>query len=262
MKRDNNKWLDWVGWCADATFGTIGLIVEKASDECAEIAIRALPLVAPLPNAIGLFFVAQSALRFDYWQALAFALSAELALFGLVDVVLRIFNNYLADKERYKWPLVTAIVCATLMLLIVAVVVYSLEVVHAGGNKILAVLPFISGVGAVALAIRRWDNVQVETKRMNLQAEHERRLELKAAKAVNKPAVNSVNEPVNTPVDSVNSSEFDTEKLLEFYRDNPVASLRKAGAAMGVSHTMISKTLKALESEGRVHVNGKVEVQP
>ena len=169
MIRENNTWLNWVKTLASGTFGTIGVIVEKASEECSEIAIRALPLVSPLPNAIGLFFVAQSALGFGFWQALTFALSAELALFGLVDVLLKVFDGYLVDKRRYTAPLWAAGLCALGMLAIIIGVVYKLEVAHAGGNWVLAVLPLISGVGAVALAVRRWDTNQQNIKRSELQ---------------------------------------------------------------------------------------------
>lgn len=165
----SNKWLKWVGTFSDSLFGTLRVIVETASEDSAEIAIRALPLVSPLPNAIGLFFVAQSSLGFGVWQAATFALSSELALFGLVDVLLRVFDGYLVNRKRYLVPLWAAGVCAITMLLIIVGVVYKLEVAHAGGNAVLAVLPFISGVGAIALAVRRWDKNQVDQTRVELE---------------------------------------------------------------------------------------------
>lgn len=168
-KQSENRWLQWVGTFSDGLFGTLRVIVETASEDSAEIAIRALPLVSPLPNAIGLFFVAQSSLNFGVWQAATFALSSELALFGLVDVLLRVFDGYLINRKRYLVPLWAAGVCAITMLLIIVGVVYKLEVAHAGGNAVLSVLPFISGVGAIALAVRRWDKNQVDQTRVELE---------------------------------------------------------------------------------------------
>ncbi len=170
MNKEQNRWLQWVSTFSDSLFGTLRVIVETASEDSAEIAIRALPLVSPLPNAIGLFFVAQSSLGFGVWQAATFALSSELALFGLVDVLLRVFDGYLVNRKRYLVPLWAAGVCAITMLLIIVGVVYKLEVAHAGGNAVLAVLPFISGVGAIALAVRRWDKNQVDQTIVELKA--------------------------------------------------------------------------------------------
>lgn len=83
-------------------------------------------------------------------------------------------------------------------------------------------------------------------------------------KSVNRAVNGVVNTPPetpgNTPVDTVNTGEIDTQKLLEFYRENPASSLRKTGTAFGVSHTQISKVLKRLEGEGLVSVNGVVKV--
>lgn len=96
------------------------------------------------------------------------------------------------------------------------------------------------------------------------KASHALKLELQREKAVNKTVNGTVNsqpkQPQNTPDDSVNNGEIDTDKLLEFYTQNPASSLRKTGAQFGVSHTQISKVLKRLESEGRVTVNGVVKV--
>jgi hypothetical protein len=110
---------------------------------------------------------------------------------------------------------------------------------------------------------------QAEQERV--AAEHAQRLELqrqkeeaKLHKSVNQSVNSAVNKPSkmtdDTPVDSVNSAEVDTEKLLDFYKNNPASSLRKTGAAFGVSHTQIGKILKRMESDGLVSVNGVVKV--
>ena len=98
-------------------------------------------------------------------------------------------------------------------------------------------------------------------------AEHTQALELQRLKAesklstpVNKTVNVDKNPPVTTPDDSVNGGEIDIEKLLEFYRQNPKSSLRNTGNQFGISHTQVSKVLKRLASEQRVHVNGTVQV--
>lgn len=117
---------------------------------------------------------------------------------------------------------------------------------------------------------RKADNQRLENERLDAEAKRAKRY----AVAVNEP----VNEPVNRSVNTVNTvnatgntsegeklaaprNTVDDNALLSFYTDNQNASLRAAGAQFGVSHTQISKILKRLESEGRVHVNGTVEVQ-
>lgn len=98
-------------------------------------------------------------------------------------------------------------------------------------------------------------------------ADHAQALELQRLKAeaklstpVNKTVNVDKKQPVNTPDDSVNGGEIDIEKLLEFYRQNPKSSLRNTGSQFGISHTQVSKVLKRLASEQRVHVNGTVQV--
>lgn len=98
-------------------------------------------------------------------------------------------------------------------------------------------------------------------------AAHAQALELQRLKAeaklstpVNKTVNVDKKQPVTTPDDSVNDSEIDIDKLLEFYSQNPKSSLRNTGKQFGISHTQVSKILKRLESEQRVHVNGSVQV--
>ena len=106
------------------------------------------------------------------------------------------------------------------------------------------------------------------------QAEHDRKLEFlreKALQSVSRPvsrpvsplqngeSVTPVFQPLQ-PVADTKSDDIDTDLLLQYYSENPKSSLRKAGEKFGVTHTRIKRALEKLESEGRVHVNGKVEV--
>lgn len=130
----------------------IGFIVGHTSDHGADIAIRALPILSPMPNAISMFYVSQTALGFGFWQALGFALAVEFALFGLFEVALMMFDGIQTDMRRYHYPFWLAVGVAVVVMVLIIVVVALLETSH----RILAVLPLFSAAGAVALALRRW----------------------------------------------------------------------------------------------------------
>ena len=119
---------------------------------------------------------------------------------------------------------------------------------------------------ALALEMKRRE---AELKLAQQQAAHAQKLEIErqrvAAKLSTKLStpVKSVDkvEPLTTSgklVDSVNVDKI----ILDFYRDNPLGSLRKAGAAAGISHTAVSNKLDDFEERGMVHRNGNgVEVR-
>lgn len=130
----------------------IGYIVGHTSDHGADIAIRALPILSPMPNAIGMYYVSMHTLSFGHWQALTFALAIEFALFGLFEVALMMFDGTQADERRYRWPFRLAVTVAVVVMALIIIVVFRLETAH----PILAVLPLFSAAGAVALALRRW----------------------------------------------------------------------------------------------------------
>lgn len=130
----------------------IGFIVGHTSDHGADIAIRALPILSPMPNAIGMYYVSMTVLSFGHWQALAFALAIEFALFGLFEVALMMFDGTQTDTQRYHWPFRLAVSVAVIVMALIILVVWRLETAH----PILAVLPLFSAAGAVALALRRW----------------------------------------------------------------------------------------------------------
>ena len=59
----------------------IDFIVGRTSESLAEILTKALPLVAPIPNAVSIYFVVQTALGYNLVQALAVAASVECMFF-------------------------------------------------------------------------------------------------------------------------------------------------------------------------------------
>lgn len=132
----------------------IGFIVDKTSEQGADIAIRALPIVSPLPNAISMYYVSQTVLKFTDLQAKAFAIAMELALFGLFEVVLNQFDGWQRDPKRYTITLRLASAIAVGVMVLIIIVVWRVET----DRPILATLPLFSAAGAAALTLRRWHN--------------------------------------------------------------------------------------------------------
>jgi hypothetical protein len=144
--------IKWIKESYGSLIDLVGFIVGHTSDHGADIAIRALPILSPMPNAIGMYYVSMHTLGFGHWQALAFALAIEFALFGLFEVALMMFDGTQADERRYRWPFRLAVTVAVVVMALIIIVVFRLETAH----PILAVLPLFSAAGAVALALRRW----------------------------------------------------------------------------------------------------------
>lgn len=135
----------------------VAFVVGHTSDQGADVAIRALPILVPLPNAISMYFVSMTVLGFTHEQALAFAAAIECAMFGLIEVALHMFDGYLKDKRRYLWPFYISLGVVVLVTLIIIRLVYALEV-GADGHTILALLPVMSCASAVGLGLKRWHN--------------------------------------------------------------------------------------------------------
>lgn len=135
----------------------IAFVVGHTSDQGADVAIRALPILVPLPNAISMYFVSKTVLGFTHEQALAFAAAIECAMFGLIEVALHMFDGYLKDKRRYAWPFYISLGVVVVVTVIIIRLVYVLEI-GAEGHTILALLPVMSCASAVGLGLKRWHN--------------------------------------------------------------------------------------------------------
>lgn len=138
-----------------ALIHVVWYIATETADRGADIAARALALLAPLPNAVSVFNVSQHSLGYDQLQAFAFAAAIELALFAIIEVALHMWDGVLSNRGRYAIPLAVSIVASVGVLAIVVTVVYNLEV-KTGGHWVLALLPFISLFAFVALGLKRW----------------------------------------------------------------------------------------------------------
>lgn len=145
--------------CIERHYGALmyilWFIATETADKGADIAARALALLAPLPNAVSVYNISQASLGYTRLQAFAFAMAMELALFAIIEVALHMWDGYLSNPKRYTIPLAGSIVASVGVLCIVMAIVYSLEV-KTGGHWILALLPLISMFAFVALGLKRW----------------------------------------------------------------------------------------------------------
>lgn len=160
------------GWLLEL----IGYIIGATSDQAADIAARAMPLVVPIPNAISVYLVSQSHLGFNQWQALAFAVSIEIAMFAVIEVALYIFDGYMEDEDKYRVPFKMAVGACVVVLLIVIVFVVVIEMSVSNGHPVLAMLSLLSAAAAVMLALKRWRKRDLERRDMQ-KAEEETLLE-------------------------------------------------------------------------------------
>lgn len=152
---DEPTYVRWVRRHYGALMYVLWFIATETSDRGADIAARALALLAPLPNAVSVYNVSQHSLGYAPGQALAFSIAMELALFAVIEVALHMWDGFLVNPKRYTVPLIASIIATFGVLTIVVSVVYQLEV-KTGGHWILASLPFISLCAFVALGLKRW----------------------------------------------------------------------------------------------------------
>lgn len=137
----------------DALLQIIDFIISRTSDSLAETMIKAMPLLAPLPNAISIYFIAQHALGYNTVQAFAAAAALECMFFALTEVTLICWDGTQSD-HRYWWPLGIIGVAFTGYFGLVLWLVYKLEA--AQGNYAPMAFPFVSLVAAIALGCFRW----------------------------------------------------------------------------------------------------------
>ncbi len=193
-----------------------------------------------------MYYVSQTALHFTDWQAKAFAAAMELALFGLFEVVLKMFDGWQKNPTRYSIPLRLATGIAVFVMFLIIGVVAFVET----ARPILATLPLFSAAGAAALSLRRWhahnEQAEAEAERAKLEAKLLQRSITKVAKT----------ESVAHP-ESVNQESVDYEsRILTYYRLNPLASQRKAAGDLVISQTKVNRLLADLESKKVIHRNG------
>lgn len=132
----------------------IDFVVSRTSDSLAEILTKALPLVAPIPNAVSIYYVSQTALEYNWIQAMAVAASIECMFFALTEVVLKSWESWHTDKQE-KLPLVVSVSAFFIYFILVMALVYALEVTSGHSIAPMA-FPVVSVVAAVTLGVTRW----------------------------------------------------------------------------------------------------------
>lgn len=132
----------------------VDFVVGRTSDTLADIMIRALPLLAPLPNAISIYYVVQhEPLNYNTWQAFGAAAALECMFFALTEVTLKMWDGVQNDR-RYVRALQVMIGLFVTYFLLVVIMVAVLEVKN--GNYAPLAFPFVSVVAALALGCERW----------------------------------------------------------------------------------------------------------
>ena len=135
----------------------IDFVVSRTSDSLADILTKALPLVAPVPNAVSIYYVSMSTLDYNWVQALAVAASIECMFFALTEVVLKSWELWRHDKAEYWMPLAVSVGAFVTFFLLVMGLVYTLGV-SAGHSMAPLAFPVVSVVSAIALGVTRWHN--------------------------------------------------------------------------------------------------------
>lgn len=135
-----------------AVLGLVRYIIAKIADESIEIAARAVALFAPLPNAINMYQVAIGELGWGIPSAMAFAITLEIVVFLLVEIALKMWDGYLANKKRYQGPLIVSLIVVVVAVVVVMRIVFVLET-----YKIMALLPVVSLCSFVGIGLKRWN---------------------------------------------------------------------------------------------------------
>lgn len=144
----------------DSVLKVIDFVVGRTSDTLADIMIRALPLLAPLPNAVSIFFISQHTLHYNTLQAFAVAAGMECMFFALTEVALKLWDKVYVDR-RYAWPLGIMGGVFVGYFALVMWLVATLEVTQ--GNYAPLAFPIVSVVAALTLGCERWHKRNMAT---------------------------------------------------------------------------------------------------
>lgn len=211
----------------NALLGILRHFITQFADEAVEIAARAVALAAPLPNAINMYNVAVKDLEYGPFASFAFALTLEIVVFLLVEIALKMWDGYLVNPGRFRYPFYVSIAIVLLSVAVVIGIVYVLE-----PHKIMAFLPVVSLCSFVGIGLKRWDE----------------RNTVIAPEIVQLSVV-----PEAAPV---NDETIERRKrVATHYLNNPMDSLQRVADALGItSKTTVNNDLKWLEKQEIVHV--------
>jgi len=216
----------------NAALGILRHVITQFADESVEIAARAVALAAPLPNAINMYSVAVKDLQYDPLAAFAFALTLEIVVFLLVEIALKMWDGYLVNPDRFRYPFYVSIGIVLVAVAVVIGIVYVLE-----PHKIMAFLPVVSLCSFVGIGLKRWD-------------ERNATLAVETVQTIIVPEVRQ-------PETITDSETMERRKGLATYCNNGrFGSLQTAANDLGyTSKTAVRNDLLWLEKQGIVHVN-------
>lgn len=227
----------WIERHYSAVLAVFRFILTQFADEAIEIAARAVMLAAPLPNAISVYHITQRTQGFNLPQALAFALTIEIVIFFLIEVALLMLTRWLQGKAVYKYAFYGMCLVVVVVAAIIINLVYTLD-----DYKVMAWMPVLSICSFIGIGLKRWDarNMEPKVKATKVIPESDSRVILSDSQ--------NQNQAISTP-------DY-TRVIIDYYRDAPLASQRKAASDLGISQPKISKTLSELEASGIIHRNG------
>ena len=169
MEMQETIYTTWIKRHFSAVIGLISALVTFFVDHAGEIAIRALPVVAPFPNAIGMYQAAQTGLHFSSVQAFMFAAAIEISIFALAEIAVTLWDEWQKGDAAYEKPFKLMALTTVFVAVLIIVLVATLEVAGASGHWILAVLPLISVASAIGLCMKRYQKRRSESKQRTLQ---------------------------------------------------------------------------------------------
>lgn len=242
----------------DSLLFVIDFIVSRTSDSLAGILIKALPLLAPVPNAVSVWRISQHApLNYDTLQAGALAASVEGLFFALTAVALDMFDGYLLDKNRYKWPLWIAVSLLIGFFGLVEVIVLFIET-----NPVAMAFPVISLIAAIGLGCARWHLRNQKTPHFAKLAKASR-VKIATEKAENTPILHENVDPIAKM--HAAKQEKITQRRMTILQmiDGEGLPLAEIAKRTDCSTRTIRNDLEALQSAGHsMSVNGVVKLAP
>lgn len=189
----------------DNLLSFVDFVVSRTSDSLADILTKALPLLAPLPNAVSLFYITQEALHYNALQAFAVAAALEGMFFALTEVVLKLWDS--AHDDDRHWPFFwAAVISYGVYFVLVMFLVATLETV----SMAVLAFPMVSVVAAVVLGCARWHRRMVERSANN---DHAALNELKTKLDKSLIELESVELRANTVQQELNASQTESDRL-------------------------------------------------
>lgn len=234
----------------------IDFVVGRTSESLAEILTKALPLVAPVPNAVSIFYVSQTALQYNVVQALAVAASVECMFFALTEVVLKSWDLWRNNRKTVV-PLAISVSAFIVYFILVMTLVYMLEVTS-GHSLAPMAFPVVSVVAAVALGVTRWHKRTEQAETVGATVEtllHEKQTMLAAhgkQVATFEKQVATLGATIAQLEEQLNKQKPDAtqrrETLLERLRNGGELVVKQLADEFGVSQTVIRRDLAQIDS--------------